>query len=74
VQNCFISGIRVRIEHAIGGVKRYRIVKDKLRNWKAGFRDLVFDICYGLNNFRLNFRPWHYQPLISNTYLNPDNL
>ena len=27
-----ISAIRIRIEHAIGGVKRYRIVKDKLRN------------------------------------------
>jgi hypothetical protein len=26
-----ISSIRIRIEHAIGGVKRYRIVKDKIR-------------------------------------------
>ena len=67
VRNRLISGIRVRIEHAIGGVKRYRIVKDKLRNWKPGFRDLVFDICCGLHNFRLNFRPWHYKPI---AYLN----
>jgi hypothetical protein len=67
VRNRLISGIRVRIEHAIGGVKRYRIVKDKLRNWKPGFRDLVFEICCGLHNFRLNFRPWHYKPI---TYLN----
>jgi DDE superfamily endonuclease len=29
--NRSISSIRVRIEHAIGGVKRYRIVKDKMR-------------------------------------------
>ena len=28
-----ISSIRIRVEHAIGGVKRFR-VKDKLRNWK----------------------------------------
>ena len=62
-----IAGIRVRIEHAIGSVKRYRIVKDKSRNWKPGFRDLVVDICCGLHNFRLNFRPWHYKPI---TYLN----
>lgn len=27
-----IARIRVRVEHAIAGVKRYRIVKDKLRN------------------------------------------
>jgi hypothetical protein len=29
VTNRQISSIRIRIEHAIGGVKRYRIVKDK---------------------------------------------
>jgi len=67
VRNRLIAGIRVRIEHAIGSVKRYRIVKDKSRNWKPGFRDLVIDICCGLHNFRLNFQPWHYKPI---TYLN----
>jgi len=56
--NRVISAIRIRIEHAIGGVKRYRIVKDQLRNWKDGFRDLVMETCCGLHNFRLNFRPW----------------
>jgi len=40
--NRLISQIRIRIEHAIGGVKRYRIVKDKIRNWKQGFRDNVY--------------------------------
>lgn len=69
VRNRLISSIRVRIEHAIGGVKRYRIVKDKLRNWKPGFRDLVFEICCGLHNFRLNFRPWHYKPITYLDYL-----
>jgi hypothetical protein len=58
--NRWISSLRMRIEHAIGGVKRYRIVKDKLRNWKKGIRDLVFETCCGLHNLRLNFRPWHY--------------
>ena len=61
--NQWHSSLRVRIEHAIGGVKRYRIVKDKIRNWKSGFRDAVFETCCGLHNFRLNFRPWHYKPL-----------
>ena len=56
-----ISSIRIRVEHAIGGVKRFRIVKDKLRNWKTGLRDLVMETCCGLHNFRLNFRPWRYE-------------
>jgi hypothetical protein len=62
--NRLISRIRIRIEHAIGGVKRYRIVKDKIRNWKQGFRDKVMETCCGLHNFRLNFRPWHYETLV----------
>ncbi|MBD3263436.1 transposase [Candidatus Woesearchaeota archaeon] len=61
--NRLINQIRVRAEHAVGGVKRYRIVKDKIRNWKAGFRDKVMETCCGLHNFRLNFRPWHYKSL-----------
>ena len=61
--NRAISKIRIRVEHAIGGVKRYRIVKDKIRNWKKGFRDQVMETCCGLHNFRLNFRPWHYEAL-----------
>jgi len=60
-----ISQVRIRSEHAIGGVKRYRIVKDKIRNWKEGFRDKVMETCCGLHNFRLNFRPWHYAALVT---------
>ena len=60
-ENRKISSIRIRIEHAISGIKRYRIVKDKLRNYKEGFADLVMETCCGLHNFRLNFRPWVYQ-------------
>ena len=63
--NRAISSIRVRVEHAIGGVKRFRIVKDKLRLWKRGLRDIVIETCCGLHNFRLNFRPWCYKtPLL----------
>lgn len=61
--NRAISKIRIRVEYAIGGVKRYRIVKDTSRNWKKGFRDQVMETCCGLHNFRLNFRPWHYAAL-----------
>ena len=63
LKNGWLSSLRTRIEHAIGGVKRCRIVKDKLRNWKKGFKDDVFKTCCGLHNFRLKFRPWSYGPL-----------
>jgi hypothetical protein len=55
-----ISSIRIRIEHAIGGVKRYRIVKDKIRLLKGGIRDTIMETCCGLHNFRLLYRPWNY--------------
>jgi len=53
-----ISQVRVRIEHVISGIKRYRIVKDKCRNWLKGFKDVVIEIACGLHNLRLEFRPW----------------
>lgn len=62
-KNREISSIRIRIEHVMSGIKRYRIVKDKLRNYKKGFTDLVMETCCGLHNFRLNFRPWVYPTL-----------
>jgi DDE superfamily endonuclease len=55
-----ISSTRLRIEHAIGGVKRYRIVKDKIRLLKDGIRDTIMETCCGLHNFRLQYRPWNY--------------
>jgi DDE superfamily endonuclease len=55
-----ISSIRIRIEHAIGGVKRARIVKDQIRLLKDGIRDRIMETCCGLHNVRLRYRPWHY--------------
>jgi hypothetical protein len=55
-----IASISIRIEHAIGGVKRSRIVKDNIRLLKDGMRDAVMETCCGLHNFRLQYRPWHY--------------
>ncbi|MCP4599768.1 MAG: transposase family protein [Proteobacteria bacterium] len=68
--NQWHSSLRIRVEHAIGGVKRYRIVKDKIRNWKPGFKDSVFETCCGLHNFRLNFRPWTYKPIQLHLFVN----
>jgi DDE superfamily endonuclease len=58
--NRHISSVRIRIEHAIGGVKRYRMVKDNIRLLKDGIRDSVMETCCGVHNFLLRYRPWYY--------------
>ena len=49
---------RLRIEHVNSSVKRCRIVKDRLRLWKTGIRDLVMELCCALHNFRVRLTPW----------------
>ena len=56
-----IAKVRVRVEHAIEGIKRSRSVKDILLNTKDGFSDLVMVIACGLHNLRLDHRK---KPLI----------
>lgn len=51
-----MSQIRVRVEHAISGIKRSRIVKDILRNTKDGFSDLAMVVACGLHNYRVDHR------------------
>ena len=53
---------RLRIEHVNSSVKRWRIVKDRIRLWKAGVRDLVMARCCALHNFRVRLNPL--QPMI----------
>jgi DDE superfamily endonuclease len=53
---------RLRIEHVHSSVKRCRIIKDRLRLWKKGIRDLVMELCCALHNFRVRLTPW--QPMI----------
>ena len=43
-------------------VKRCRIVKDRIRLWKEGVRDLVMELCCALHNFRVRLNPW--QPMV----------
>ena len=49
---------RLRIEHVNSSVKRCRMVKDRMRLWKAGIRDLVMELCCALHNFRVRLNPW----------------
>ena len=53
-ENKRISGIRIKVEHAIGGMKKCRIVKERFRCHKFGFEDMVILIACGLHNFRIS--------------------
>lgn len=51
--NRFKSSSRIRIEHAIGGLKRYRYLSDRLRTHKVCLYESSVLICAGLWNFIL---------------------
>ena len=51
-ENALISGIRMRVEHAIGGMKRYGCLSQVYRN-KNGIDDKFALVCAGLWNFHL---------------------
>jgi hypothetical protein len=51
-RNKQISSERVKVEHAICGVKVFRIVKDTYRNRNKGYADAVMLVACGLHNLR----------------------
>jgi len=48
--------VRVKVEHALAGVKRCRIVKDVFRNTKEGDSDAAMEAACGLHNLRVQNR------------------
>lgn len=54
--NRLLASVRVRIEHVMAGVKRVRIVKEKIRLPGEPLRDLVMLIACGLHNLRITHR------------------
>jgi hypothetical protein len=54
--NQSIASFRILVEHAIGGVKKCRIVKDRIRCYKLGFEDLVMLLACGLHNLRMSLK------------------
>ena len=54
-QNRLISGQRIRVEHSIGGVKVFGIVRSIFRNMREGFDDMVMETACGLHNLRCDF-------------------
>jgi hypothetical protein len=59
IENQAHNAWRVKIEHVLAHLKRFRILKDKIRNYKLYFRYLVMLLGVQLYNFKrvhfLNF-------------------
>jgi DDE superfamily endonuclease len=53
--NRALSQVRIFVEHAIGGMKRYNILVHGFRNHKENFEDDVIGICAGLWNLVLSY-------------------
>lgn len=53
--NKLISSIRVPVEHAIGGIKRYQSVSQTFRNKKLQLADTFILLAAGLWNYHLQF-------------------
>jgi hypothetical protein len=51
--NKIISSKRILIEHAIGGVKILRILKDELRIYKEKTRNLIMQIACAIHNLKM---------------------
>lgn len=53
--NQIISSFRVVIEHALAGIKRFRILTDVLRNKIGLFDDMIMEVASGLWNYHLRY-------------------
>lgn len=53
LENKIISGKRVTIEQAISGVKRLRVVVEKIRTYCREFRNSVMRIACAIHNLRV---------------------
>lgn len=52
-ENYAVSQVRIFVEHAIGGMKRFNILVQRFRNRKKDFEDDSVGICAGLWNLTL---------------------
>ena len=53
-ENKILASERIVVEHSIGGLKRYRILSDRLQMQDFDLYNQVLGICAGLWNFRLS--------------------
>lgn len=54
LSNRSLANQRIGIEHSIGGLKRYRILSDRLRVHDIEGHDSTLEVCAGLWNFYLS--------------------
>lgn len=54
-ENKALSQVRIFVENAIGGIKRYNILVHRFRNHRENFQDDVIAISAGLWNFSLSY-------------------
>lgn len=54
-ENRFIAAARVVAEHALAGMKTFRVMRDSLRNKIGYFDDRVTRVCAGLHNLNLRY-------------------
>lgn len=55
-QNKTFSSMRIRVEHAIAGIKINRSVADIYRNYTDNMEDIFMNIAVGLHNLRVAYR------------------
>ncbi len=48
-----MASVRIKVEHSIAGMKRYRILSDRLRIHLIDLYDDILALCVGLRNFYL---------------------
>lgn len=60
--NKAIGSARIRVEHAFSGVKRLKIIRNKIRLKTYQVRDQVFKIAAALHNLRISYRSIQSQP------------
>ena len=53
-ENKLLAKERIVVEHSIAGLKRYRILSDRLRMHDLDLYNQVLGVCAGLWNFRLS--------------------
>ena len=54
-ENKAASKERIKVEHSIGGLKRYRILSERLRVHDFELYDDILSVCAGLWNFYLEY-------------------
>jgi hypothetical protein len=54
-ENKLLASKRIVVEHALAGLKRYRVLSDRLRMHNFELYDVMLGVCAGLWNFYLSY-------------------